>query len=125
MQKTTTLLADEPQFSYQELIDFGQFEYLSANSDYSSVKSKYTPTKPKIIEAEIDEVSMNPTDEFYTLEELQQLEDKSMAYMDAKFKHINFRRNPRYNKACRSKFQGKSGYSGSGTRSRSVAAVLN
>lgn len=65
-------LADEPYFSYQELIDFGQFEYSSAKSDYSSVKSEYTPTKPKIIEDKIDEVFMNPTDEFYTLEELQQ-----------------------------------------------------
>ena len=51
MQKTTALLADEPYFGYQELTDFGQHDYLSAKSDYSSVKSEHTPAKLKIIEA--------------------------------------------------------------------------
>ena len=33
-------------------------------------KSEYTPKNPEIVEAEVDEVLMNPEDEFYTLEEL-------------------------------------------------------
>ena len=62
-QKATALLADEPYFGDQELIDYGQNDYSSAKSNYSSVKSEYTQTKPKIIEAEIDEVSMDLEDD--------------------------------------------------------------
>ena len=96
-----SLLDDEPYFDNQELIDHGQNDYSSAKSDYSSFKSNYTPTKPEIIEAEIDEVFMDPEDEFYTLNELEQLEDKSMAYMAASFKHIKFKKNPQYEKALK------------------------
>ena len=37
--------------------------------------------------------------------------------MAARFKHIKFRKNPRYKKASGNKFQGKGGYSGSGSKS--------
>ena len=60
---------------------------------------------------------MDPEDEFYTLEEQEQMEDKSMTYMAARFKHIKFTMNPQYKKASGSKFQGRSVYSRSGSRS--------
>ena len=82
-------------------------------------KSEYTDAKPEVIKAEIDENSIYPEDEFYTLEEFEQLEDNSMAYMSARFKHIKFGKNPRYKKSSRSKFQDNNGYSGSRSGSRS------
>ena len=49
-------------------------------------------------------------DEFYTLEELEDLGDKSMAYLAGKFKHIRFRNNPRFqrNSNSGSSFRGNS-----------------
>ena len=41
MPKTTAVLADEPYFAYQALMDFGQPEYSSVKSDYSHVKPEY------------------------------------------------------------------------------------
>ena len=35
-------------------------------------------------------------DDYYTMEELDQLEDKTIAYLATVFKHIKFRRNPKY-----------------------------
>ena len=98
LQKTTELIADQPYFGYQQLVEFGINDHTVAQSDCSSVKADYPSTKSEIVEAEIDEVSGELEDEFYTQEELEQLEDKSMAYMAARFKHIKFRKNPRYKK---------------------------
>ncbi|XP_063942844.1 uncharacterized protein LOC135150464 [Daucus carota subsp. sativus] len=117
LQKTAALIADEPYFGYQQLVEYGINDHTVAQSACSSVKTDYPTTKSEIVEVEIDEVSVDPEDEFYTREELEQLEDKSMAYMAARFKHIKFSRNPRYKKASGNKFQNKEGYSGSGSRS--------
>ena len=117
LQKTTALIADQPYFGYQQLVEYGINDHTVAQSDCSSIKADYPSTITEIVEAEVDEVSEEPEDEFYTQEELEQLEDKSMAYMAARFKHIKFRKNPRYKKASGNKFQGKGGYSGSGSKS--------
>ena len=50
-----------------------------------------------IIEAEIatgDQAGND--DDYYTMEGLYWLEDESMAYLAGMFKHIKFRRNPKY-----------------------------
>lgn len=94
LQKTTALITDEPYFGYQQLVEYSINDHTVTQSDCSSVKTDYPSTKSEIVEAEIDEVSVDPEDEFYTQEELEQLEDKSMAYMAARFKHIKFRKNP-------------------------------
>ena len=93
LPKTTALIADQQYFVYQQLANYGQNEIFN-QSDYSSIKSEYTPAKPELVEVEVDEVSMDPEDEFYTLEEQEQMEDKSMTYMAARFKHIKFTMNP-------------------------------
>ena len=64
--------------------------------------------KQEIVEADFTE-STHETDkdDFYTMEELEQLENKTMAYMAGKFKNLRFRRNPKY------KFKSGSNYSGS------------
>ena len=68
--------------------------------------------KEVIIEAEMD--SVNPgvdESDYYTLEELEQMEEKTMAYLAAKFSHIRFKRNPKYQfKGSTNRFQ-KSKYS--------------
>ena len=104
LQKTAALIADEPYFGYQQLVEYGINDRTVAQSDCSSVKTDYPSTKSEIVEAEIDEASVESENEFYTQEELEQLEDKSMAYMAARFKHIKFRKNPRYKKASGNKF---------------------
>ncbi|KAL8132411.1 hypothetical protein AgCh_008060 [Apium graveolens] len=55
--------------------------------------------------------------ELYTQEELEQLEDKSMAYMAAKFSHVRFRRKPNYKpRSSSGRFQKGSYSSGSSSR---------
>ncbi|KAK1363912.1 CCHC-type domain-containing protein [Heracleum sosnowskyi] len=50
-----------------------------------------------IIEAEMDSANLGADEsDYYTLEELEQMEDKTMAYLAAKFSHIRFKRNPKY-----------------------------
>ena len=64
--------------------------------------------KPEIVEADFTESTHgSDEDDFYTMEELEQLENKTMAYMAGKFKNLRFRRNPKY------KFKSGSNYSGS------------
>lgn len=51
----------------------------------------------EIIEVGSKEINLDADEsEYYTLEELEQLEDKSMAYLAVKFSHIHFKRNPKY-----------------------------
>ena len=69
LQKTTALIADEPYFGYQQLVEYGINDHTVRQSDCSSVKADYPSTKYEIVEAEIDEVSVEPEDEFYTQEE--------------------------------------------------------
>lgn len=125
MQKKIALLGDEPFYAYQALIKSGRHVYLPAQIDYLSARFEYAPAKMKIIKAKTDEVFVDLEDEFYTLEELEQLKDKSMAYMATRFKHIKFIKNPRYQKASRSKLQGKGGYSGSESIIRSSMPKSN
>ncbi|KAK1378134.1 hypothetical protein POM88_024878 [Heracleum sosnowskyi] len=67
--------------------------------------------KDVIIEAEMDYVNLGVDEsDYYTLEELEQMEDKTMAYLAAKFSHIRFKRNPKYKfKGSTNRFQ-KSNY---------------
>ena len=93
---------------------------------YISVRPDYIYVKPEFIKFEIDEVSKDSEDEFYTLEELYQMEDKSMEYIPARFKYIKFRKNPWYqNGTYRTKFQGKESYLDSGSGSRSSVSKPN
>ena len=66
LQKTTPLIADEPYFGYQQLVEYGINYHTVAQGDCPSAKTDYPSTKSEIVEAEIDEVSVDPEDEFYT-----------------------------------------------------------
>ena len=64
--------------------------------------------KQEIVEAEFTESAQeSDEDDFYSMEELEQLEKKIMPYMAGKFKNLRLRRNPKY------KFKSGSSYSGS------------
>lgn len=74
----------------------------------------------EIIEAEL--ASVNPEvdeDDYYTHEELEDLEDRSLAYLAGRFSHIRIKRNPKYKFRGSSKFSrgGSSSKFGSGSRS--------
>ncbi|KAK1374545.1 hypothetical protein POM88_030738 [Heracleum sosnowskyi] len=75
--------------------------------------------KEAIIEAEMDSANLGADEsDYYTLEELEQMEDKIMAYLAAKFSHIRFKRNPKYkfkgstNRFQKSKYSSGSGFKG-------------
>ena len=52
--------------------------------------------KQEIVEAEFTESTHeSDEDDFYSMEELEQLENKTMDYMAGKFKNLRFRRNPK------------------------------
>lgn len=112
MQKIIVLLADEPSYDYQALMESNRLEYLHAQIDYLSFRPEHTLAKSEISEIKIYKVSVDSKDEFYTLEKLDQLEDKSMY----RLKHINFRKNLRYEKAYGRKYQDKGRYSWCGSR---------
>ncbi|KAK1360161.1 hypothetical protein POM88_044635 [Heracleum sosnowskyi] len=63
--------------------------------------------KEVIIEAEMDSVNLGVDESvYYTLEELEKMENKTMAYLAAKFSHIRFNRNPKYKfKGSTNRFQ--------------------
>lgn len=83
--------------------------------------------KEEIIEAELASVNLNADEsEYYTLEELEQMEDKSMAYLAGKFSHIRFKRNPRYKfKGTANRFQKGSYSSGSSSRGGSRSNFID
>ncbi|KAK1379987.1 hypothetical protein POM88_026731 [Heracleum sosnowskyi] len=68
--------------------------------------------KEVTIEAEMDSVNLGVDEsDYYTLEELEQMEDKTMAYLATNLSHIRFKRNPKYKfKGSTNRFQ-KSKYS--------------
>ncbi|KAK1365621.1 hypothetical protein POM88_041182 [Heracleum sosnowskyi] len=75
--------------------------------------------KEVIIEAEMDSVNLGVDEsDYYTLEELDQMEDKTMAYLAANFSHIRFKRNPKYkfkgstNRFQKSKYARSTGFKG-------------
>ena len=75
--------------------------------------------KQEVVEADYNESTHgSDEDDFYTMEELEQLENKTMAYMAGKFKNLRFRRNPKYKFKSGSNFSGSNfnGSSGSGFR---------
>ncbi|KAL8099492.1 hypothetical protein AgCh_031938 [Apium graveolens] len=81
------------------------------------VKVSLSSTIKEIVVAEIAHGEPEDESEFYTQEELEQLEDKSMAYMAAKFSHVRFKRKPNYKpRGSSGRFQ-KGNYS-SGSSSR-------
>ena len=59
---------------------------------------KHVSDKYEIVEAEFTESTQESDEDdfFYSMEELEQLENKTMAYMAGKFKNLMFRRNPKY-----------------------------
>ena len=70
---------------------------------------KPVSNKQEIVEDDFIELTHGSDEyDFYTTEELEQLENKTIAYVAGKFKNLMFRRNPKY------KFKSGSNYSGSG-----------
>ena len=52
--------------------------------------------KQEIVEAEFTESTQeSDEDDFYSMEELEQLENKTITYMAEKFKNLRFMRNPK------------------------------
>ena len=47
-------------------------------------------------EDELDDAHSSDVSEFYTLDELEELNNKAMTYIERKFKNIKFRRNLNY-----------------------------
>ena len=99
MQKTTALVAEETKAL--------------------QAKVKTTTTgRELIIEVEIatgDQAGND--DDYYTLEEIDQLKDESMAYLVGIFKHIKFIRNPKYKMRCQgSRFQKGASFSVTSSR---------
>ena len=97
--KTTALVATEPK-------------------DVVTKADKPQILKEETIEAELTTglVANNESD-YYTLEELDQLEDQSMAYLAGRINNIRFRRNPKYKfRSSAGRFQ--KGESASGSSSR-------
>ena len=79
--------------------------------------------KPQILKEETIEAELttglvaNNENDYYTLEELDQLEDQSMAYLAGRINNIRFRRNPKYKfRSSAGRFQ--KGESASGSSSR-------
>ena len=66
--------------------------------------------KHELVEAEISENSQEgDEDDFYLLEELEQLQKKTTTYMAEKFKNLRFRRNLKYKFKSVSRYSGSSG----------------
>ena len=81
--------------------------------------------KQEFVEAEISENSQEGDgDDFYSMEELEQLENKTMAYMAEKFKNLRFRRNPKYKFRSGSSYSGSSGLGFKGNRGGSSSRVI-
>ena len=79
--------------------------------------------KPQMVKEEIIDAEMTPDplasdeNDYYTLEELDQLEDQSMAYLAGRIKNIRFRRNPKYKfRSSAGRFQKGGSSSGSSSR---------
>ena len=64
-------------------------------------------------------------DDFYTMEELEQLENKTMSYMQGKFKNLRFRRNTKYKFKSGSNYSGSSGLGFRGNRGGSSSGSYN
>ena len=87
---------------------------------------KHVAEKHEFVEAEISENSQEgDEDEFYSMEELEQLENKTMTYMEGKFKNLRFRRNPKYKFRSESSYSGSSGSGFKGNRSGSSSGSYN
>lgn len=100
LQKTTALFVKEPLA-------------LEANTDKTSAGGD------KIMKAEIITKNQEGDEsEYFSLEELEDLEDKTMAYYASKFKNVRFRKNPmNMRSSSRSgRFQRGGSYSGSSSR---------
>ena len=82
---------------------------IARNVDETETRvEKPVSDKQEIVEAEFTESTQeSDEDDFYSMEKLEQLEKKTMAYMAGKFNNLKFRRNPKY------KFKSGSNYSGS------------
>ena len=83
-----------------------------------SVAQTEGPTaENEFIEAELTRNSQaDEDDDFYFMEELEKLENKTMTYMAGKFKNLRFRRNPKYKFKTGSSYSGSSGLGFKGNR---------
>ena len=82
--------------------------------------------KHEIVEADFTESTHgSDEDDFYTMEELEQLENKIMAYMAGKFKNLRFRRNRKYKFKSGSNYRGSSGSGFKGNRGGSSSGSYN
>ena len=82
--------------------------------------------KQEVVEVEFIETSQDSDeDDFYSMEELEQLENKTMAYMAGKFKNLGFRRNPKYKFKSGSSYSGSSGSGFIGNRGGSSSGSYN
>ena len=81
--------------------------------------------KQEIVEADFTESTHgSDEDDFYTMEELEQLENKTTAYMVEKFKNLRFRKNPKYKFKSGSNYSGSSGSGFKGNLRRIIFWVL-
>ena len=82
--------------------------------------------KQKVVEVELTVSSQDDDkDDFYCKEELEQLENKTMAYMAEKFKNLKFKRNPKYKFKSGSSYNGSSGSGFKGNRGGSSSGSYN
>ncbi|KAL8125050.1 hypothetical protein AgCh_012649 [Apium graveolens] len=65
-------------------------------SKTSEVKVTPSSTIKEIVVVKISHGEPKDASEFYIQEEVEELEDKSMAYMASKFSHVRFSRKPNY-----------------------------
>ena len=82
--------------------------------------------KQEIVEAKFTETYQDgDEDDFYSMEELEQVENKTMTYMEEKFKNLRFRRNPKYKFKSGSSYSGSSGSGFRGNRGYSSSRSYN
>ena len=82
--------------------------------------------KHEIVEAEFTESTQeSDEDDFYSMEELEQLENNTMACMAGKFKNLRFGRNPKYKFKSGSSYSGSSGSGFRGNRCGSSSGSYN
>ena len=87
---------------------------------------KLVSDKHEIVEADFTESTHeSDEDDFYTMEELEQLENKTMVYVAGKFKNLRFRRNPKYKFKSGSNYSGSSGSGFRGNRGGSSLGSYN
>ncbi|KAL8125672.1 hypothetical protein AgCh_013075 [Apium graveolens] len=120
---STALVAEEQQQQPQQ-----------QQSQQSERMVQSSKAEENVIVAEFDPLTTNQSgDDFYSLEELEQLEDESMALIVKRFSNVRFKRNPkfkyksnynRFQKECRKPKQVRKNSYDSNQKSKSERAYL-